>query len=220
MRFKDRVSAGQKLAAALLKHELKQPVVFALPRGGVPVAYEVAAALKAPLDLVLVRKIGVPWQPELAAGAVADSEQNLFLNEDVLNGVGLSHAQVVQAAKAEMQEIERRRKLYLKDRAPIDVKGRDVVVVDDGIATGATVRAAVMALKRRGPARVIVATPVAPPETVAELKREADDVVCLSAPEGFFAISAYYDSFHQLSDDEVVALLGKARPDEGPAHGA
>src|SRR5690606_4563880 len=112
---------------------------------------------KAPLDLVLVRKIGVPWQPELAAGAVADSEQNLILNEDVLSGVGLSRSQVEQAAKAEMQEIERRRELYLRGRAPIDVKARDVVIVDDGIATGATVRAAVMALKRRGPARVIVA---------------------------------------------------------------
>lgn len=212
MRFKDRVSAGRLLAAELLKREMKQPAVFALPRGGVPVAYEVAAALKAPLDLVLVRKIGVPWQPELAAGAVADTEQNLFLNQDVLAGAGLSRAQVESAAKAELQEIERRRKLYLKDRTPVDVKGRDVVLVDDGIATGATVRAAVMALKRRGPARVIVATPVAPPDTVAELERVADEVVCLSAPENFFAISAHYDSFHQLSDEEVIAVLSKARP--------
>lgn len=212
MRFKDRVSAGRLLAAELLKREMKQPAVFALPRGGVPVAYEVAAALKAPLDLVLVRKIGVPWQPELAAGAVADTEQNLFLNQDVLAGAGLSRAQVESAAKAELQEIERRRKLYLKDRTPVDVKGRDVVLVDDGIATGATVRAAVMALKRRGPARVIVATPVAPPDTVAELERVTDEVVCLSAPENFFAISAHYDSFHQLSDEEVIAVLSKARP--------
>lgn len=212
MRFKDRVSAGRLLAAELLKREMKQPAVFALPRGGVPVAYEVAAALKAPLDLVLVRKIGVPWQPELAAGAVADTEQNLFLNQDVLAGAGLSRAQVESAAKAELQEIERRRKLYLKDRTPVDVKGRDVVLVDDGIATGATVRAAVMALKRRAPARVIVATPVASPDTVAELERVADEVVCLSAPENFFAISAHYDSFHQLSDEEVIAVLSKARP--------
>ena len=154
MRFKDRVSAGRLLAAELLKREMKQPAVFALPRGGVPVAYEVAAALKAPLDLVLVRKIGVPWQPELAAGAVADTEQNLFLNQDVLAGAGLSRAQVESAAKAELQEIERRRKLYLKDRTPVDVKGRDVVLVDDGIATGATVRKgkpAYRGRRRKGP---------------------------------------------------------------------
>jgi putative phosphoribosyl transferase len=212
MRFTDRASAGRLLAAELLKLDLKRPVVFALPRGGLPVALEAAQALKAPLDILLVRKIGVPWQRELAAGAVADKA--------VIAEAGMQRRQVEEAAKAEMKEIERRRALYLRGRAPIDVKGREAIIVDDGIATGSTVQAAIMALKRREPSRVIVATPVAPRETVAELKALADDVVCLSAPQAFFAISAYYDDFRQLTDEDVVKVLSQAQPPEGGGHAA
>jgi putative phosphoribosyl transferase len=220
MRFTDRASAGRLLAAELLKLDLKRPVVFALPRGGLPVALEAAQALKAPLDILLVRKIGVPWQRELAAGAVADDAQNLVFNKAVIAEAGMQRRQVEEAAKAEMKEIERRRALYLRGRAPIDVKGREAIIVDDGIATGSTVQAAIMALKRREPSRVIVATPVAPRETVAELKALADDVVCLSAPQAFFAISAYYDDFRQLTDEDVVKVLSQAQPPEGGGHAA
>jgi putative phosphoribosyl transferase len=212
MRFPDRAGAGRLLGGELLKLKLEQPVVFALPRGGLPVAYEVAQALKAPLDVVLVRKIGALWNRELAAGAIADDEQNLIFNREVISDAGMQRRQVEEGAQAELREIERRRALYLKGRMPLDLKGRDAVLVDDGIATGSTVRAAVMAVKRRGPARVIVAIPVAPPDAIAELRREADEVVCLHAPTAFYAISAFYDDFRQLTDEDVVAILNKAPP--------
>jgi putative phosphoribosyl transferase len=220
MRFTDRASAGRLLAGELLKLDLKRPVVYALPRGGLPVAFEAAQALKAPLDILLVRKIGVPWQRELAAGAVADDAQNLIFNKDVIAEAGMQRRQVEEAAKAEMKEIERRRALYLHGRSPIDVKGREAIIVDDGIATGSTVQAAIMAVKRRGPSRVIVATPVAPRDTVAELKALADDVVCLFAPEAFYAISVHYDDFRQLTDEDVVNVLSQAHAAEGSQHGA
>jgi putative phosphoribosyl transferase len=219
MRFTDRTAAGRLLARELLKLELKRPVVYALPRGGLPVAFEVAQTLHAPLDLLLVRKIGVPWQRELAAGAVADDAQNIVFNKEVISEAGMQRRQVEEAAKTEIREIERRRALYLRGRAPVQVKGREAIIVDDGIATGSTVQAAIQALKRREPSRVIVATPVAPRDTVAELKTLADDVVCLSAPEAFFAISAHYDDFRQLTDEDVVSVLKQA-PEEGGAHAA
>jgi putative phosphoribosyl transferase len=215
MRFTDRASAGRLLAAELLKLGLKSPVVYALPRGGLPVALEAAKALHAPLDILLVRKIGVPGQRELAAGAIADDARNLIFNEDVIAEAGMQRKQVEEAAKAELKEIERRRGLYLRGRSPIDVKGREAVIVDDGIATGSTVQAAVMAVRRREPSRVIVATPVAPPDTVAELKTLADDVVCLSKPEAFFAIGAFYDDFRQLTDEDVIRVLDQSHAAEG-----
>jgi putative phosphoribosyl transferase len=219
MRFSDRAVAGRLLGEELLKLKFAQPVIFALPRGGLPVAYEVAQALKAPLDVLLVRKIGAFWNREFAAGAIADDEQNLIFNKEAISDAGMQRRQVEQGAKAELREIERRRALYLKGRTPIDLKGRDAVLVDDGIATGSTVRAAVMAVRRRGPARVIVATPVAPPDAIAELKNEADEVVCLHAPAAFHAISAFYDDFRQLTDEDVLAILNKAPRVEGGLHG-
>jgi putative phosphoribosyl transferase len=215
MRFTDRTAAGRLLAGELLKLKLKRPVVYALPRGGLPVAFEVAQALHAPLDLLLVRKIGVPWQRELAAGAVADDAQNLVFNKDVISEAGMQRRQVEEAAKAEIREIERRRAIYLRGRAPVEVKGREAIIVDDGIATGSTVQAAIMAVKRREPSRVIVATPVAPADTVGELRTLADEVVCLSAPEAFYAISAHYDDFRQLTDEDVVRVLNQAPAGEG-----
>lgn len=211
VRFADRSSAGKLLGAEVRTRALADPVVLALPRGGVPVAFEVAQALQAPLDLILVRKIGAPWQPELAIGSVSDGpEPNIVFNERILDSLDISHDQVEAAAKAELREIERRRALYLRGRAPVAVEQRDAVIVDDGIATGATLKAALQAVRRRSPSRVIIAAPVGAPDTVAELRALADDVVCLATPEPFYAIGVFYDDFHQLTDAEVAELLARS----------
>lgn len=208
MRFADRREAGRQLGAALKALDLQQPVIYALPRGGVPVGFEVAAALKAPLDLLLVRKIGAPWQPELAVGAIVDgATPEIVLNDEIVAATGADAAYLAGEQAKALREIERRRTVYGRAGAQIDPAGRDAIVVDDGIATGATALVAVHALKRRGARRVLVATPVAPPETVGRLQGDADQVICLAQPEAFGGVSAFYDDFHQLDDDEVVALL-------------
>lgn len=207
-RFADRREAGRQLGAALKALDLQQPVIYALPRGGVPVGFEVAAALKAPLDLLLVRKIGAPWQPELAVGAIVDgAAPEIVLNDEIVAATGADAAYLAGEQAKALREIERRRTVYGRAGAQIDPAGRDAIVVDDGIATGATALVAVHALKRRGARRVLVATPVAPPETVGRLQGDADQVICLAQPEAFGGVSAFYDDFHQLDDDEVVALL-------------
>jgi putative phosphoribosyl transferase len=209
--FADRADAGRRLATALKKLTLEQPIVYALPRGGVPVAAEVAAALNAPLDLVLVRKIGAPYQPELAIGALVDGDvPEVVLNRDIAAAAGADAAYIAAVEKRELREIERRRNVYLRGRPIISPAKRDAIVIDDGIATGATALAAVHALKRRGAGRVIVAIPVAPPDVVTRLQAEADLVVCLAQPEWFAGISAFYQDFHQLEDQEVVAMLTAA----------
>ena len=214
--FADRSDAGRRLAAALSTVRLERPVVYALPRGGVPVAVEIAAALKAPLDLVLVRKIGAPGEPELALGAVVDGpDPQVIFNEDVRASTGADDAYVERALKRELEEIERRRRLYFQGLERVDPKGRTAIVVDDGLATGATAKAAVRALKRQGASRVVLAVPVAPPETLAELRREADEVVCLNTPRLFFGVGGFYEDFRQLGDKEVVALLRQARATAG-----
>jgi putative phosphoribosyl transferase len=206
--FKDRETAGRLLGARLLKLDLKDPVVLALPRGGVPVAYEIAKCLNAPLDLVLVRKIGHPWQPELAIGAVVDgSEPQLVRNDEALAGLPDTERVLAEGEDRELKEIERRRVLYLGGRQRAPISGRSAIIVDDGIATGATMRAALIAVRRLKPARLVLATPVAPAEVIAELRTEADDIVCLATPEPFYAIGLWYQDFHQLSDKEVVELL-------------
>jgi len=211
MRFRDRSQAGKRLAAELRRFASRSPVVLALPRGGVPVGVEVAAALAAPLDLVLVRKIGAPHQPELAAAAVVDGEQmEIVVNEDVVAGLGLPAGYIEQQAKRQVEEIERRRRLYLGGRERVAVEGKTAVVVDDGIATGATMRAALRAVRRRKPAHLVLAVPVAPPETIEALRHEVDEVVCLVTPEGFYAIGQFYDDFGQVEDDEVKELLERA----------
>lgn len=216
MPFADRTEAGRRLAAALEAYRADEPVVLALPRGGVPVAAEVARHLEAPLDILLVRKIGVPTQPELAMGAVVDGAEPVVVrNEDVIRLARVSAAEFDRAQEAEMREIERRRMRYLAGRRPLDVAGRTAVVVDDGIATGATVRAAIGGLKQRKAKTIVVATPVAPPDTVARLREEADDVVCLEEPANFGAIGFFYLDFRQLSDEEVVATLETFRPAAG-----
>ncbi|WP_372623028.1 phosphoribosyltransferase [Falsiroseomonas sp.] len=194
---------------------LRDPVVYALPRGGVPVAAEVAAALGAPLDLVLVRKIGAPGQPELAIGAVVDGDNpEVVLNADIVAATGATSAFIAAARRRELAEIERRRARYLAGRAPMDPTGRAAVLVDDGIATGASARVALHALRRRGAARLVLAVPVAPPETLQALRGEVDEIVCLLEAELFFGIGAFYRDFHQLSDEEVIASIASH---QGPA---
>lgn len=208
MPFRNRAQAGQKLAAALAAYRPQDPVILALPRGGVPVAAEVAAALDAPLDLILVRKIGVPFQPELAMGAIVDGGSPIIVrNEDVIRLAGIAEADFQAVADAESSEIERRRKRYLGNREPADVAGRTAIVIDDGIATGATTRAALRATRMRKPKRLVLAVPVAPTESLAELRGEADEVICLEDYEAFGAIGFYYSDFRQVSDEEVIAIL-------------
>lgn len=213
-RFADRQEAGRLLAAQVTALRLRDPVVYALPRGGVPVAAAVADALHAPLDLVLVRKIGAPEQPELALGAVVDgATPEMVLNPDIVAATGATDGFIEASRQRELAEIERRRRHYLAGRAPIDPAGRDAVVVDDGIATGATARAALHALRRRGAARLVLVTPVAPTDTLRALHGEADEIVCLLEPAPFFGIGLFYRDFHQLTDDEVIGLLAaRAHP--------
>lgn len=209
--FTSRTQAGQLLAEQVAKFKFEQPVVLALPRGGVPVALEVARVLKAPMDLLLVRKIGVPWQPELAAAAVVDGERrDLVFNDEVMSMAGLKRDDIERAAVKEIAEIDRRRKLYLKGREPSSVAGRTAIVVDDGIATGTTVKAALQALKKRNPKRLVLAVPVAPGDTINELGAYVDDIICLQQPYPFMAIGVFYRDFHQVGDDEVIEMLAAA----------
>lgn len=217
-RFLDRTDAGRRLAQRLAGLKLDHPIVYALPRGGVPVAAEIAAALDAPLDLVLVRKIGAPMQPELAVGAVVDGDEpEVVVNRDIARMTGADQAYIDAVCARELAEIERRRARYLGQRPRPDPTGRAVIVVDDGIATGATALAALHALKRRGAARRIVAVPVAPPDTFERLQREAEDVICLMQPTEFWGISGFYVDFHQLEDDEVIRALDAAAARTGAA---
>jgi len=210
MPFRDRIEAGRRLAKALVAYKDKKPVVLALPRGGVPVAAQIAAALEAPLDLTLVRKIGVPFQPELAMGAVVDGPAPLTVrNEDVIALTGVSEREFNTIRDQELAEIERRRKLYLGDRAHPELTGRTAIVVDDGIATGATTRAALQAMRQRKPATLVLAVPVAPTETLQRLQGEADVIVCLEDYADFGAIGLFYADFRQVSDAEVAKLLAE-----------
>lgn len=213
MRFKNRAEAGRMLAAALMGYLNEDCVVLALPRGGVPVAAEVAAVLQAPLDLILVRKIGVPMQPELAMGAVVDGgTPTIVRNEDVIQLAGIAESEFKEVCDAELAEIERRRQRYLGRREPIDVQGRVAIVIDDGIATGATTRAALRATRMRHPKKLVLAVPVAPTDTLAALREEADDVVCVEDHEFFGAIGFYYVDFRQIADEEVIETLARFPP--------
>ncbi|HEY7646085.1 MAG TPA: phosphoribosyltransferase family protein [Hyphomicrobiales bacterium] len=210
MSFRDRQDAGRKLAARLYRYKDEHPVILALPRGGVPVAAEVAAELDAPLDLILVRKIGLPWQPELAMGAVVDGGAPLVVrNESVIRRAGIADAEFKRICDEELSEIERRRRLYLGDRKRPDIAGRTAIIVDDGVATGATTRAALRAARRRNPKALILATPVGPTEVLAEMREEADEVICLEEHEHFGAIGLYYSDFRQMDDQDVIDLLAR-----------
>jgi len=212
MPFRNRTEAGIELAKALSHHRDHDPVVLALPRGGVPVAVEVARALDAPLDLVVARKIGVPFQPELAMGAVVDGDTPIVVrNDDVIGVAGIGEADFESICQKEIAEIKRRRDRYLGGRKSAEIAGKTVIVVDDGIATGATFRAALRATRARGPQRLVLATPVAPSDTLGELEKEVDEVVCLETHENFGSIGEYYRDFNQVSDDEVVSLLASSK---------
>lgn len=209
--FQDRQDSGQRLAKALVGYAGCRPVVLALPRGGVPVAYEIAKSLGVPLDLVLVRKIGAPGHSELAVGAVVDGESpEVVVNEDVASLLNLPEDYVSREAARQLQEIDRRRQLYLGGRPPPALAGRTVIVVDDGIATGATALAALQAIRRAKPEKLILAVPVAPSDSLDRLRAHADELVCLATPGAFGAISLYYADFHQVADDEVTGLLEQA----------
>jgi len=208
--FRDRRHAGRQLAAKLEQYA-NQPnvVVLALPRGGVPVSYEVARALHAPLDVFLVRKLGVPWQPELAMGAIASGGAQV-LNTDIVRALELPGYVIEQTAAQERQELERREQAYRQGRPEPDVRGKTVILVDDGLATGASMRAAVLALRQLGPARIVVAVPTAAQETCDAFRDIADEIVCAQTPEPFLAVGAWYDDFTQTTDDEVRELLNDA----------
>ena len=214
--FADRTAAGRCLAHALLKFKSTNPLILALPRGGVPVAFEVALELDADLDLLLVRKLGAPGQPELGIGAVIDGENpQVVLNQDIVRHMALPEGYIHNEAHRQLREIERRREEYLGDATPAPIEGRTVIVVDDGIATGGTVRAALQALRKKNPVKLILAVPVAPRDALASLAGECDEVVCLARPEPFYAVGAHYSNFTQTSDEEVKRLLlAGAKPEQ------
>jgi predicted phosphoribosyltransferase len=205
--FRDRKEAGRLLAAKLAAYANRPDVlVLALPRGGVPVAYEVARALKAPLDVFIVRKLGVPGHEELAMGAVATGGVRV-LNDAIVNALRIPESVIDRVAAKELQELARREHLYRGDRPAPDVRGRTVILVDDGLATGATMLAAIKALQQQKPARIVVAVPTAAPETCEELRAEVDHVVCAITPQPFHAVGLWYQDFSQTTDEEVRNLL-------------
>lgn len=210
--FADRTDAGRRLAAALSAFASESPVVLALPRGGVPVGFEIAQALDAPLDVVLVRKVGVPGHEELALGAIVGGDPPVFVvNEDVAAVANLPSDTLERAKSRQLAEIDRRRRIYRGAFKEVSIAGRTIIVVDDGIATGATMRASLRALRARGAGRLVVAVPVAPYETIKTLDSECDAVVCLETPEPFGAVGAHYADFSPVEEDTVVALLERAR---------
>ncbi len=211
MLFRDRTEAGQCLAGKLSEYANRSDVVvLALPRGGVPVAYEVARELRAPLDVFLVRKLGVPGQPELAMGAIATGGVRV-LNESVVRGLDLAPDEIDSVARQEQQELDRRERVYRDERPPLDVRGRTVILIDDGLATGSTMRAAVEALRLQQPGRIVVAVPVAARLTCEEFESIADEIVCVETPEPFRAVGLWYGDFSQTTDAEVHELLANSR---------
>jgi putative phosphoribosyl transferase len=207
--FKDRLDAGRQLASRLARYTALEPVVVGLPRGGLPVAAEVADRLGAPLDIIVVRKIGLPWQPELGIGAVAEGGIRV-LNDVLVEEVGIEPIELEAATARERVELARRVHRYRGERSAVPVDGRVVIVVDDGLATGYTARAAIEAIRRGGARRVILAVPVAPEDSVAAMRGVADEVVVVDTPPRFFAIGDFYEDFAQTSDEEVVSLLERA----------
>ncbi len=209
MRYRDRTEAGKLLAKRLAAYAHRPDViVVALPRGGVPVAFEVAQALCAPLDVCIVRKLGVPHHEELAMGAIAAGGIRI-LNYDVINSLGISNKTIDEVTAKELQKLQRRNQIYRGDRPPLNVQNRTVILIDDGIATGSTIRAAIAVLRQQQPRKIVVATPVAPPAVCAQLQAEVDEVVCLQTPEPLYAIGLWYENFSQTTDEQVRELLAK-----------
>jgi putative phosphoribosyl transferase len=212
MSFETRSAAGRALVPALMKFKTQNPVVLALPRGGVAVAAEVATALGAELDLVLVRKVGVPEQPELAMGAVVNGGAPIIVrNEDVIGLSAVSDAEFAACCQAELAEIDRRRAVYLRARERTAVGGRVAIIIDDGVATGTTVRAALRATRLRKPSRLVFAVPVGPQDTIEALQAEVDEVICVEIHKTLGSVGFYYDDFHQMTDREVIDLLRRSQ---------
>ncbi len=208
-RFADRSAAGRRLAARLEHLRDQRPVILGLPRGGVPIAYEVAQALGAPLDVIVVRKLGVPWLPELAMGAIGEDGSRV-VDRDMLRHERIADDLLAEVEERESAELRRRAQIYRAGRVPVSIDGRLVVLIDDGIATGATARAACLVVKQRAAARVVLATPVLPPDLISPLGRVADELVWLCAPDPMVAVGNWYEDFEQLTDAEVVDLLARA----------
>jgi putative phosphoribosyl transferase len=210
MIFQDRRDAGRRLASQLASYANREDViVLGVPRGGVAVAFEVATALQVPLDVFISRKLGVPWQEELAFGAVATGGVHI-LDTELVAGLGIPDSEIERITTATRIELERRERVYRGDRPPVKLEGKTVILVDDGIATGSSIRAAIRALRQLKPVRLVVAVPVAPVSTCNRLKQEVDQLVCVSMPEGFLGIGEFYDDFSQMTDDEVTELLRRA----------
>ena len=208
--FDDRVDAGKALVPEVEKCQLDNPLIVALPRGGVPVGYEIAIAMHAPLDTIVVRKLGAPLQPELAIGAIASGGIRVLNEALVASAYGMSEEWLKEVTSREMQELERREKAYRGDRPHPDMEGRDIVLVDDGIATGATMRAAAEAIRSLKPSKLIVAVPTGSRSAVRKVAKLVDDVICLESPVSFYAVGQFYRLFDQTSDEEVRELLDKA----------
>lgn len=208
--FENRQKAGIELAEKLIQYKDQDPVILALPRGGVPVAAEVAAFLNAPLDLILVRKIGVPWQPELAMGAVVNGGAPIVVrNVNVIRIAGISEDEFSRVSDEQLAEIERRRERYIGDHSRIDITGKTAIIVDDGVATGATTRAALRATRMRKPKKLVLAVPVGPTDVMAMIREETDEVICLQERDDFGAIGFYYLDFRQVDDQEVTETLAR-----------
>lgn len=211
MRFRDRTDAGKRLAERLRAIDTQNAVVIALPRGGVPIGAIIADELAVPLDVILVRKVGAPLQPELAVAAVTDGDtMRLTINRDIQAELGLSDKEIEELARLQLPEIERRRETYYRGRSPTPLAGKTVIVVDDGVATGATANSALRLIRAENPAHLVIALPVAPAEAIAELEKSADEVICLETPSPFYAVGAHYSDFSQVDDEEVIALLDRA----------
>lgn len=204
--FTDRKEAGRRLAEKLTEQRWERAIVLAIPRGGVVVGYEMAHRLKVPLDVIVPRKIGAPHNPELAIGAIAE-DGTMILDSNLIDYLGVTDEYIREEGERQIREIERRVRKYRKGAPPPDLKGRNVIIVDDGIATGATVRAAIASIRNKHPKSITLAVPVAPPSTLRQLKSKVDRIVCLSAPEPFFAIGQFYMDFTQTADEEVIRLL-------------
>lgn len=210
MIYEDRHDAGIKLAEKLTKYKNDQPVIMALPRGGVIIGYEVAKMLNAPLDIIVARKLGTPFQPELGIGAIAPNDIRI-LNNELIKLLNIPESEIENIIQTETTEMNRRIDFYRKDLPQVDLKDKVVIIVDDGLATGVSTNAAVLAIRQMKPKKIILAVPVAPPNTASRFKKEIDEFLCLNQPPDFYAVGYYYNDFSQTTDEEVVDLLQKAK---------
>lgn len=210
MFYKNRQDAGRQLAEKLKQYAVEEPIILALPRGGVVLGYEIAKELKAPLDIVVPRKIGAPNQPEFGIGAIAPNKVQI-INEGALKMLGLTENDLKELIEYETKEMERRIKLYRKGLPDINIQGKTVIIVDDGLATGVSTKAALLSIKKMNPKKIILAVPVGPPDTTSRFRQEVDDLICIYEPIDFYAVGGYYEDFSQISDEEVIDLLQKSK---------